>query len=84
MMKRQFGWLLQVGMGMVLGCALCSFYEKIHAAQDETADVSADDDQNADMRKQLKEIQVHVKNIDVLLQSGRLKVINVINPDAPR
>jgi hypothetical protein len=83
-MKRHLGWIFQVAFGMVLGCALCTFYEKIHAAQDETTDMSADDDQNADMRKQLKEIQVHVKNIDVLLQSGRLRVINVINPDAPR
>jgi hypothetical protein len=54
-------------------------HEKIHAAPAQDA---AADDQDVPLADQVREIKDQVKEINKLLQSGRLRVIVVINPDA--
>jgi hypothetical protein len=77
-MSRRFGWAMLVAAGIVLGGAWGS-YEKTHAAPAQDA---ATDDQDVPLADQVREIKNEVKEINKLLQSGRLRVIVVINPDA--
>ncbi len=79
-MSRRFGWAMLVAVGMVFGGAWGS-YEKIHAAP---AREAAADDQDAELADQVREIKTEVKEINKLLHSGTLRVVVVINPDAPR
>ncbi len=79
-MSRRFGWAMLVATGMVLGGALGS-HERIHAAP---ARDTAADDQDMEIADQLKECRTQLKEINKLLQSGTLRVVVAINPDAPR
>ncbi len=81
-MSRRFGWAMLIAVGMVLGYAMSS-HERSHAAPPVAAENGAED-ANTEMMQQLKEVNSHLKRIDSLLSSGRLRVIQVINPDAPR
>jgi len=79
-MNRCFGWAMLIAAGMVLGWAF-STYEKTNAAQPAMMDADVED-QNSEVVEQLKEINVHLKKIDTLLDSGTLRVVNVLNPGA--
>jgi hypothetical protein len=80
-MSRHFGCAMLIAVGMVLGWALGSYQgtPAIAAAQD----VQAEEDVNREIVEELKEIRTQVKQINTLLQSGRLRVIDVINPGTP-
>jgi len=77
-MSRHFGWAMLIAAGMVLGGVLGS-YERSHAAPARDA---AADEQDVDLADQVREIKNEVKEINKLLQSGKLRVVVVINPDA--
>ncbi len=81
-MSRRFGWAMLVAAGMVFGGALGS-YERIHAAPARDRDAAVDD-QDTDLVDQMREVKNELKDINKLLHSGTLRVMVVINPDAPR
>ena len=61
----------------MLGCAFSSFYEKTFAAPSAAVELGTED-QSKEVLAELKEINTHVKSIDTLLKSGRLKVVPVV------
>jgi hypothetical protein len=77
-MSRRFGWAMLVAAGMVFGGAWGS-YEKSHAAPAQDA---AADDQDVGLVDEVREVKNEVKEINKLLQSGTLRVVVVINPNA--
>jgi hypothetical protein len=78
-MNRRFCWAMLVAAGTVLGCALSGY--RTDAALPAPLNAAADE-QVADIANQVKDIQSQVKAINTLLQSGTLRVVVVINPDA--
>jgi hypothetical protein len=74
-MNRCFGWAILVALGMVLGFALGSYQRPMAVAQ-ATADAASDSD--ADVMEQLKEMNVHLKRIDNVLNTGTVKVLTVM------
>lgn len=79
-MNRRIGWLMLVVAGMVLGYGLHSF-ETI-ASPASAAQASSDDEFNAELLDQLKDIKMQVKEISTFLQSGKMRVIVPIYPDS--
>jgi hypothetical protein len=80
-MNRRFGWAMLLAAGMVFGYALNGIEKTIvpsAAAQD-----TADDDRGAEAIAQLKELNAQIKQLQAFLRSGQLRVIDIINPDAP-
>jgi len=74
-MSRCFGWAMLVAIGMVLGGAFGSYQKTAAVAQ---APAGAEGDSDADVMKELKEMNVHLKRIDNVLNSGTIKVITVM------
>jgi hypothetical protein len=80
-MNRRFASALLVAVGMLLGFASGSLQRTELTPAARAADV--EDPQDREVVAQLKEVNTQLKQINALLQSGKLRVINVINPDAP-
>jgi hypothetical protein len=80
-MSRRFGWALLLAVGIVLGWSLGGYQCSVAAP---AADDAAAEEQAKDVAEQLRSIRTQVKEINALLQSGKLMVVVAINPDAPR
>ena len=81
-MNQRCSSAVQIAVGVVLGCAFSSFYEKTLAASSAAVAVGTEV-QNQEVLTQLKEINTHVKSIDTCLKSGKLKVVSVIFDSVP-
>ncbi len=88
-MSRHFGWAMMIAVGIMLGYGLGSHQPSHAAAQaepqagDEAGGGNAStENANTEIMQQLKEVNSHLKRIDSLLYSGRLRVVQVINPGA--
>jgi hypothetical protein len=81
-MIRRFGWVLLVGAGVLLGGTL-NPYQNTDAAPPPPAGASSEEETKgrAESVHQLKEINAQLKEINVLLRTGTVKVIVVLNPD---
>jgi hypothetical protein len=84
-MSRSLVWAMLIAAGLVLGYAFGS-HDASRAASPQAAEAAetAAEDANTAMMQQLKEVNSHLARIDTLLASGRLRVVQVINPDASR
>jgi hypothetical protein len=82
-MSRRFTSAMLVAFGVVLGLALGSNLRSDSWPPAARA-ADADDQQEREVIAQLKEINVQLKDTNTLLHSGKLRVINIIYPDAPQ
>ena len=79
-MNRRFASAMLVAVGVLLGLASSSYQRsEMGPAAARAADV--EDPQDREVVAQLKEINTQLKEINTLLHSGKLRVIDVINPD---
>ncbi len=87
-MKRQIAWVSLIALGMALGSVLSSYEgtraTAVAAAQNSDVEELSDElvGQIQDLKAEMKDVADQVKAINSLLQSGRLKVVVVINPDS--
>jgi hypothetical protein len=80
-MNRRLTSALLVAAGMVLGFVSGSYQQSALVPAARAADLA--DPQDREVVAQLKEINAQLKDMNALLHSSRLRVVNVINPDAP-
>jgi hypothetical protein len=80
-MNRRFASAMLVAVGVLLGLALGSYQRSdIGPAAARAADVEGP--QDGEVVAQLKEANAQLKDINTFLRSGKLRVIDIINPDA--
>jgi hypothetical protein len=79
-MNRFSSGALLLAIGMMLGCLMSSLRPTPAAYG---APRGSDGNPNAEVVDQLKALTAEVKNMNGFLQSGRLKTIQVLYPDAP-
>jgi hypothetical protein len=80
-MSRRLASALLVAVGMALGFASSSYQQGVIVPTAHAADLA--DPSDREVVAQLKEINAQLKDMNALLHSNRLRVVNVINPDAP-
>lgn len=80
-MKRCFGSVLLVAVGLLLGAASSSVQRS--DARPLAASVAADDAVNGEMLVELREIKTQLKEINAHLRTGVTKVFVNMNPSAP-
>jgi hypothetical protein len=80
-MRRCFGSVLLVAVGLLLGAASSSVQRS--DARPLATSVAADDAMNAEMLAEIKEIKTQLKEINTHLRSGVTKVFVNMNPGAP-
>ena len=81
MMNRRLASAMLVAVGVVLGLA-SSAYQRGEMGPSAARAADVEGPQDREVIAQLKEMNVQLKEINTLLHSGRLRVIDVINPDA--
>ena len=76
-MNRHFGWAMLVVAGVLLGCLL-GIHQKTSAEAPADAAAEQRDDE---IVKQLKQINLQLKELNTMFRSGTARVVEVINPD---
>jgi hypothetical protein len=79
-MIRRFAPAMLVAFGVLLGLALGSFQRSDMGPAAARA-AGLDDPQDREVVAQLKEVNAQLKDINTFLRSGKLRVIDIINPD---
>jgi hypothetical protein len=79
-MKRQFFWAIVIAGSALFGGVLAT-HQPSRAGTPAAAETEQQDE-NANLADQLREIKSQVKEINTLLHSGTLRVVVVMNPPA--
>jgi hypothetical protein len=82
-MNHRFASAALVAVGILLGLAAGSYQHTNLGLPSARAANVDEDPQDREVVAQLKQVNTQLKEINTLLQSGKLRVIDVINVDAP-
>lgn len=77
-MNRHFGWAMLVVAGVLFGCLL-GIHQKTSAEAPTDAAAEQRDDE---IVKQLKQVNLQLKELNTMFRTGTAKVVDVINPDS--
>jgi len=80
LMNRRLASAMLVAVGVLLGLASGS-YQRVEMGPPAARAADVEAPQDREVIAQLKEINAQLKQINALLHSGRLRVVDVINPD---